>query len=73
MNPNSNSGNPIDTEPENRGDADASGVINILEGARRAERDPDVDLSRLIIELHSAPDDAIQSALAFLVANADPD
>jgi hypothetical protein len=52
-------------------DTDASQVLEILSGVARANRDPDVELARLIATLRGADDAALKSALASLVADAD--
>lgn len=60
----------IDSRP---GDSDAKRVIDVLNGARRNSRDPDVELAQVLAELRSVPDELIRAALASLVAHADPD
>lgn len=54
-------------------DPDTARVIEILHGAYRGPRDPDIDLAMIIADLRGVSDDAIRSALAALVKNANQD
>lgn len=63
----------LDGSPDIRDDGDAGQVIEILRGASRAKRDPDVDLVILAARLRGAKDDVIRSALAALMSDEDPD
>ena len=55
------------------GDSDAARVAEILRGASRAKRDPDLDLMTTIAGLRDADDATIRSALVTLVSDASPD
>ncbi|HEX5759580.1 MAG TPA: hypothetical protein VF121_10330 [Thermoanaerobaculia bacterium] len=51
----------------------AARVFEILRGAHRSERDPDIELATMIDGLQGARDSAIRSALIDLVSDADSD
>lgn len=55
------------------GDVDDERVIEMLRGAQRGPRDPDVSLSTLIANLRVADEKAILLALAGLVRDANSD
>ncbi len=63
----------LDGSLDIRDDGDAGQVIEILRGASRAKRDPDVELVILAARLRGAKDDVIRSALAALMSDEDPD
>lgn len=63
----------LDGSADIRDDGDAGQVIEILRGASRAKRDPDVELVTLAARLRAAKDDVIRSALAALMSDEDPD
>lgn len=54
-------------------DTDVDHVIEILQGATRGDRNPDVALTIILAGLHAATADALQSALAVLLKHADLD
>jgi hypothetical protein len=48
-------------------------VLELLRGAARGDRDPDIELAIILARLDGATDDEIRSALASLVVDADLD
>jgi len=53
--------------------ADATSAVDILEGARRGSRDPDIQLTLILAALTVTDVVEIQTVLASLVVDADPD